>query len=404
MYLTFVCACACFSQLGLGAKTLETTQPQPIRALSKYQVVQVSCGAHHSAAVTYGGDLFTWGRGFEGQLGHASHNLSPEVNDNISGVQFRPKPVSAFLATSKRSRPVATVSCGHKFTVVVTRAGEVWAFGEGALGQLGVGRITRVTVPTLVMTACPITGEPFVQVAAGWAHTLARTKGGGVFSWGFNTLGSLGLGDNRIRFSPEAVVFGGVDCGVGAGGNVDGEGSSVAVAKVDACGNCSGALTLRGELFTWGYGAAGSLGHGNHHHKQRSQTGKDVHVLRPRRVERLVGSAVTDFALSGGGGVALVPLRVKTVEPGSGPLEGGCEIVIKGDAFWGSPDIVVKFSPVGKAHKPLAARSAVGTFVAWDEDGRDSGECRNGNERVTCMAPCFASPDEVFVEVRWRAH
>ena len=355
--------------------------------------------------MTSDGDLFTWGRGIEGQLGHASHHLPPELNDAISSVQFRPKPVSAFLATKKRSRPVAAVSCGHNFTVVVTRAGGVWTFGEGAMGQLGIGRVTRVTVPTLVTEACPVTGEPVVEVAAGWAHVLARNQRGGVLSWGFNALGSLGLGDHRTRFFPENITFGGVEAGGGGGDGHDGNGtimgSAVTVVKIRAHGNRSGALTLRGELFTWGYDVAGSFGHGCDHERRRSQLEGQVCVSSPRRVERLARSVVTDFALSARGGIALVPLRVKAIQPASGPLEDGCRIVVDGDAFWDSPDIVVKFTPTGREHKPLPARSAIGTYVTCNDGSGDKEDCRNGIKRVVCTAPRFASPEEVFVEVRW---
>lgn len=399
------------SQLGLGAGMLESKSPKTIPALSPYRVVQVACGAQHSAAVTSYGDLFTWGRGIEGQLGHASRHLPPELNDAITGVQLRPKPVPAFLATKKRQRPVAGVSCGANFTVVVTRAGAVWAFGGGTMGQLGIGRLTSAGVPKVVMPSCTVTEEPFVEVAAGWAHALARTSGGRVFSWGFNALGSLGLGDHRTRFSPEVVPLDGwqeqhddEESGVAIGSKLVSSSKPttaghVAAVKVHACGNCSGALTAGGEIFTWGCNInADELRQGGGE-LCRSRPEKVEHVLRPQRIERLVGANVTDFALAKKGVIALVPLRVQSIEPASGPLETGCKVFIRGYGFWDSPDIVVKFIPISKGHKPSAPRSAVGAYLPRKvgQGGSDPG---NGVECLTCTAPCFGSPEAVFVEVR----
>lgn len=407
------------SQLGLGAGMLESKFPKAITALSAYRVVQVACGAQHSAAVTSHGDLFTWGRGIEGQLGHASRHLPPELNDAITSIQLRPKPVPAFLATKKRQRPVAGVSCGVNFTVVVTRAGAVWAFGGGTMGQLGIGRLTRAGVPKVVMPSCPATEEPFIEVAAGWAHALARTSGGRVYSWGFNALGSLGLGDHRTRFFPELVPLGGWQKHISSvdaersGGIIGSElvsssssnptkAGRVAAVKVHACGNCSGALTADGELFTWGCNIntdeLGQGGGGGELRRGRPETTVG-HVLRPQRMERLVGAEVTDFALAKKGGIALVPLRVKSIEPASGPLETGCKVLIRGFGFWDSPDIVVKFTPISKGHKPSASRSAVGTYVPR-KAGQGGSDPGNGIELLTCTAPCFASPEAVLVEVR----
>ena len=157
-------------------------------------------------------------------------------------------------------------------------------------------------------------------------------------------------------------------------------------------------MTAEGELLTWGCHSAGRLGYSYGGIGGRPE--RMEYVPRPRRVDRLAGAEVTDFARSGGGGVALVPIRIKSVHPASGPLETGCEVVIHGCGFWDSPDIVVKFTPVARGSRPVATRSAVGTYVARGVGG-DDGELgdRGGIERVTCMAPCFASPEEVKVEV-----
>lgn len=125
-----------WGQVGLGAKASISTKPQLIKgALDGKVIVQVSCGAAHSAALTDTGDVYTWGRGFEGQTGHASKALDAETNAIITSVQLLPKCVSAFVKD-----PVSSISCGHNFTCVVTKSGGVWSWGEGGSGQLGFGR------------------------------------------------------------------------------------------------------------------------------------------------------------------------------------------------------------------------------------------------------------------------
>ena len=47
-------------------------EPTLITALSGKQISHISCGNTYSAAITGSGELFTWGRGNYGRLGHGS--------------------------------------------------------------------------------------------------------------------------------------------------------------------------------------------------------------------------------------------------------------------------------------------------------------------------------------------
>lgn len=45
-------------------------RPVLIEALRNKEVVNIACGGSHSAAITVHGELFTWGKGRYGRLGH----------------------------------------------------------------------------------------------------------------------------------------------------------------------------------------------------------------------------------------------------------------------------------------------------------------------------------------------
>ena len=137
-----------YGKLGLGTRD---DNPDPSRvggALEGQRVVAVDCGDHHTAAITEGGRLFTWGHGGQGRLGHGDENhaeLPTEVMgvkpDHWSTVEGMPGGADAF---------VTSVSCGFNHTVVALRGGEVCTFGYGIYGQLGYGYRDNVEAPVLV--------------------------------------------------------------------------------------------------------------------------------------------------------------------------------------------------------------------------------------------------------------
>lgn len=55
--------------------------PQKIESLEGKQVIQIACGSSHSAAITSKGELFTWGKGRYGRLGHGNGDdcLKPKL-------------------------------------------------------------------------------------------------------------------------------------------------------------------------------------------------------------------------------------------------------------------------------------------------------------------------------------
>jgi alpha-tubulin suppressor-like RCC1 family protein len=102
-----------------GAKTAYA--PTVLKPLRDKRIVQIACGEHHSMVLTDKGDVYSWGRGIEGQLG-----LSKSIS-----IASTPQYIKSFYG-----RPVVYIACGSFFSLVITKNAEIWGWGEARNGQL----------------------------------------------------------------------------------------------------------------------------------------------------------------------------------------------------------------------------------------------------------------------------
>jgi hypothetical protein len=96
-----------------------------------------------------GTELFTWGQGVLGQLGHGDEKP-----------QNQPRLIVSFLGTN-----VKAVSCGNQHTAVLLESGEAYSFGRGNFGQLSLGSL-QVSSPlhALILRACRGTSRAALEL------------------------------------------------------------------------------------------------------------------------------------------------------------------------------------------------------------------------------------------------
>ena len=118
------------------------------------------------------------------------------------------------------------VDAGHTHTCAIADGGAVYCWGANARGQLGLGDTVAVALPTRV-----IGGSAFAALSAGHEHTCAVTEIGGIaYCWGRNDGAQLGNGSTLDELGPVLVsnprayirVYAGLrnSCGMVAGGQL----------------------------------------------------------------------------------------------------------------------------------------------------------------------------------------
>jgi alpha-tubulin suppressor-like RCC1 family protein len=134
------------------------------------------------------------------------------------------------------------ITAGYAHTLATKTDGTLWSWGYNVYGQLGLGNTTDRSSPVQVGAL-----TTWLNIAASYAHTLATKTDGTLWSWGRNLDGQLGSGTTANRSSPVQVGALTTWSTVLAGG-----------------GNFSLAVKTDGTLWAWGSGATyGALGLGN---------------------------------------------------------------------------------------------------------------------------------------------
>uniref|UniRef100_A0AAQ4PCZ4 HECT and RLD domain containing E3 ubiquitin protein ligase 3 n=1 Tax=Gasterosteus aculeatus aculeatus TaxID=481459 RepID=A0AAQ4PCZ4_GASAC len=212
-------------QLGIGIDRTAMFEPRNCHVFSGRGLKEVACGGQHSTFLLHDGSVYTCGSNSCGQLGHSKPGTSPELVDALD------------------AQIITMVSSGRSHSVAVNEQGQVFAWGAGEEGQLGLGIAeATVRIPRLVKRLCE---QRISQVMCGNQHCIALSRDGQLFTWGQNTSGQLGLGKGEpSKLFPQPLK----------------SLSGIPLAQITAGGDHSFALSLSGAVFGWGKNRAGQLG------------------------------------------------------------------------------------------------------------------------------------------------
>jgi len=206
------------------------------------RIVMVAAGFYHNVALASAGEVFTWGDGGQGQLGHADINWDfIDADDHIvseDGVDIGSDAPRLIVSEAMYGSTAVQVAAGGSHTAIVTGEGELWTFGIGSSGQLGHSDTLEKRVPTCVQGESPFGGSPVVSAACGASFTIALTKVGAVWTFGANIYGELGHDRCLCLVAPRQIEqrhFG-----------------DTKVVSVSGGRTHAAAVTQQGALYMWG--------------------------------------------------------------------------------------------------------------------------------------------------------
>lgn len=227
----WACGSNQYGQLGIGSSD-NNSHSAPVQVTGLTGVVAVAGGAYHSVALKSNGTVWAWGNNVSGQLGN---NTTADSSVPVQVKDFHGVVLSGVVA----------VAGGNTHSLALKVDGTVWAWGSGGNGELGNGNSGISANSSEAVQVKGLSGV--VGVAAGDSLSLAVTKDGKAWAWGWNREGQLGngtIGDANSSSLPVQVT--GLSGVVGV-----------------AAGYYHGlAFKSDGTAWAWGLGGYGQLGNG----------------------------------------------------------------------------------------------------------------------------------------------
>ncbi|KAL3521135.1 hypothetical protein ACH5RR_019284 [Cinchona calisaya] len=251
--------------------------PEPFPLPTEASIIRAAAGWAHCVAVTESGEVYTWGWKEcvpSGKI-FGDQSLVLGIEKNVAERQ------SSFSLEQVSPRSQGSRSSGGAIAIVDNKGG-----GEETAKRRRISSAKQTAESsssgdeTLSALPCLVTLNPGVRiaaVAAGGRHTLALSDIGQVWGWGYGGEGQLGLG-SRIRMvsSPHPVpCIESTDLGKDrtmaiSQGSMASEGHGFAFrvpgnyVKGIACGGRhSAVITDAGAVLTFGWGLYGQCGQGS---------------------------------------------------------------------------------------------------------------------------------------------
>ncbi|XP_056287178.1 retinitis pigmentosa GTPase regulator b isoform X2 [Pseudoliparis swirei] len=214
-----------WGQLGLGSKRT-VSKPTCVKALKSENVQFVACGRNHTLLHTAQGKVFASGGNGEGQLG---------LGDCEERTSFQR------IGFFDSRGPIKMLAAGSNTSAALTASGKLFMWGDNTEGQIGLGKENHAAAPQEVSV-----GRPVGWVSCGYYHSALVTVDGALYTFGERDSGKLGLATQQLPHHrvPQLV-----------------KSLKEPVTQV-ACGGGHTVALTENDVFTFGLGQFGQLGHG----------------------------------------------------------------------------------------------------------------------------------------------
>lgn len=165
-------------------------------AKNNIKIKKVCLGDYHSIALSESGKVYTWGFGGEKGVLFGIFRRDPgALGHGTWKHYFTPKEVSYFAENNIK---VKDISCGITHSIVLSEDGNIYSFGRGPYGLLGNSstkdQITPKIIELLRLLKSENPQDEVVKIDCADEYTAALTKGGDLYVWGKNNQGQLGIG------------------------------------------------------------------------------------------------------------------------------------------------------------------------------------------------------------------
>ena len=241
------------SQLGREPATI--TPPDSASRGIRFNQISGGKAGNFSLALGSDGNAYAWGDNNYGQLGNGTTSYSGQATP----VMVR-KPDRKTYPDLPADFTYLQVSAGWMHSLALGSDGNVYAWGYNYYGQLGDGTRTERHAPVRVKkpdrkTYTDLPADfTYLQVSAGAGHSLALGSDGNAYAWGRGTFGELGTTSNGYYADSSVPVR------VRDPANPTDTSKGLQATQVSAGGDYSLAVGSDGYAYAWGLNYYGQLG------------------------------------------------------------------------------------------------------------------------------------------------